>query len=158
MSYDDDGVLASLVRCTGLTDLTLPCGFDSAQWSTLFANLTRIKKLRIGQGLGRRIETLRCFASGPIMQSLEDLTLCGLDLPPSDLSHLYGLRRLRSLALDCCFYPRLSEATIDSLSPPTSLLPALTKLIDQWRITEGSQERQGPSFEWMQTATHAVTP
>ena len=90
-----DALLASLVRCRGLTELDLCCGFNSAHWSALFAKLT-IKKLTIRMG---RLDTLQCFAAGPITQSLEELALEYLDLPSFEVSHLYGLRRLRTLHL-----------------------------------------------------------
>ena len=142
--------LASLVRCTGLTDVHLRCGFSSAQYSTLFAKLTRIKKLTLDSAA--RIESLQFLVSGPITHTLEELCMYKLFLPPSEVSHLYGLRRLRSLDSDCGFDPPLGDAAVDSLSPPTPLLPALTSSVHQWRIGDGLQNvrRQGPSYEWMQ--------
>ena len=135
-------MLSSLVRCTSLTELDLHSGFNSAHWSALFAKLP-LKKLTIRGGL----ETLRCFASGPITDSLEELTLQFLDLPPSELPHLYPLRRLRSLQLQYCFSAHLPDAALNSLSPPSPILPALTLFIQQQRE---QVKRQGPSFEWMQ--------
>ena len=146
-----DALLASVMRCTGLTHLSLTCGLNSAQWSTLFAKLTKLKKLTICRG---DVRTLQCFAAGPIMQPLEELAIELLAVPPSELPHLYHLRRLHTLRLNNCFCPRLDDATIDQLFPPTALLPALTELFhssrnanDEWN----SQKRQGPSFEWMQS-------
>ena len=140
-----DALLASLVRCAGLIELDLCCGFDSAHWSALFAKLT-IKKLTIRYG---ELKSLQCFATGPITQSLEELTLCDLALPPSEISHLYGLRRLRTLKLYDCFAPPLDDASLACLFPPTPILPALTKLVHHLRYGE-CIDRQGPSFEWMQ--------
>ena len=144
-----DAVLASLVRCSGIIDLSLNCGFTSAHWSALFDKLT-IKKLTVDLG---EIEALRCFAVGPITHSLEQLTIRELEMPPSALSHLYALRCLRSLRLEGCFSSRLDDDTVDMHSPPTPLLPALTDLYLEWR--EHSEcdfrHRHGPSFEWMQT-------
>ena len=58
-----DVLFQSLAVCTGITDLSLTCGFDHAYWSALFEELTQLKKLSIGRaGL---METLECFASGP---------------------------------------------------------------------------------------------
>ena len=51
-----DALLASLVLCNGLTELSLQCGFDSAHCSALFVKLTSIKKLEMGGGL----DTLQC--------------------------------------------------------------------------------------------------
>ena len=113
--------------CNGITDLNLTCGFKSAHWSSVLANL-RIKKLTV---CGGNLETLQCFAAGPIRQSLEELTLEHVSLPPSDITHLYGLQQLRSLRLVWCFSPRLPAATIASLCSPTPLLPALTELFHQ---------------------------
>ena len=62
-----DAVFAALVSCTGITELNVDSGFNSAHWSALFAKLT-IKKLTIR---GALLETLQCFAAGPITQSLE---------------------------------------------------------------------------------------
>ena len=145
-----DALLSSLVRCTRLTDLTLTCGFNSARWSALFAKLTALKKLRIGRS---PLDTLQCFATGPITQSLEELIIESFDRPPSELPYLYALRRLRSLRLDWCFSPRLSDATIAGLSPPTALLPALTGLFYRGLDVRdgGPVQRKGLSFEW----THA---
>ena len=147
-SVPNDALLASLARCNKLTDLTLKCAFSSAHLSALFAKLT-IKNLTIRGG---GIKTLQCFVAGPITQSLEELTLESLALPPSELHHLYGLRRLRTLHLDG-YSTRLDDTTLDSLSPPTSLLPALTEMRENWLSAYGdrnSRVRQGPSFEWMQ--------
>ena len=150
-SIPADDVLVSLVLCKGLTELSLTCGFNSAHWSALFAELT-IKKLKIWRG---ELENLQCFAVGPITQSLEELALDGVSVPLSDLSHLYALRRLRTLELLRCFSSpsRLDEATLTSLSPPTALFPALTSLTHWWPTGDygfDEFERQGPSFEWMQ--------
>ena len=143
-------LLAALVRCSCLTELHLKCGFRSADWSALFAKLP-IKKLTIRGGA---IESLWCFKAGPITQSLEDLTLDHLlSLPPSEILHLHSLSRLRSLRLDDGFSPRVDDATILRLSPPTPLLPALACLDVQWRTAIGmveSQQRKGPSFKWTQ--------
>ena len=76
-----------------ITELSLTCGFDFAHWSALFAKLT-IKTLTICRGA---IDSLACFAAGPITQSLEKLTLEELLLPPSEISHLCNLRHLRTL-------------------------------------------------------------
>ena len=142
-----DTLLASLERCTCLTELDLSCGFNSAHWTALFAKLT-IKKLALRYPW--ELKTLACFAAGPITQSLEDLTLEGVALLQSKLSHLYGLGRLRALRLVCAWSSRLDASTLASLIPPTPLLPALTLLSCQWRMIEGPQEHRGPSFEWMQ--------
>ena len=149
-----ENLLASLQLCSCITDLSLECGFDSAHWSALFAKLTSIKKLTIHRG---ELKTLECFTSGPITESLQELTLDDLNLPPSELPHLYALRRLRALHLDNCFSLPLTDATVDSLTPPTSLLPALTKFGQVWCGSEDDDdaedddtERRGPSFEWMQ--------
>ena len=89
-------------------------GFKSADWSTLFAKLTSIKKLTIDRG----IDTLECFAAGPITQALEELTLGYLKLPPSEILLLYGLRHLRTLDLQWhSFDPCLNDTTIALLSP-----------------------------------------
>ena len=142
-----DTLLASLVRCRGVTELSLCCGLNSAQWTALFAKLP-LKQLTIRRC--ESLETLACFATGPITQSLEVLTLEEVYLPPSELSHLYALGRLRTLRLACSLSLRLSAATLASLSPPTPLLPSLTLLCYQWRMVEDSVDRRGPSFEWMQ--------
>ena len=148
-----DALLASLVRCICITELDLKCGFTSAQWSALFAKLTNLKKLTIRRG---EVETLQCFATGPITQSLDELSLESLNLPPFEVVHLYSLRGLRTLHLDDCFSPPLGDAMLDSLSPPSSFLPALTELFQQWLILNEewtSVKRQGPSFEWMKELT-----
>ena len=141
-----DALLASLVRCICVTELNIHCGFNSAHFSALFAKLP-LKKLTIRGG---ELETLQCFAAGPITQSLDDLSIRWISLPPSELSRLYPLRRLRTLHLDGCFSARLSDAALDGVSPPTPLLPALTKLLylENWTTTQ--VERRGASFEWMQ--------
>ena len=141
-----DVLLASLVLCKGITELTLTCGFDSAHWSALFDKLA-LQKLTIRRGA---LETLRCFAEGPITQSLEQLTLHSLALLPSEVAHLRALRRLRILRLVWCFSPRLAAVTLDSLSPPSSVLPALTELSYRGWTAEDSGERRGPSFDWLQ--------
>ena len=153
-----DAVFSSLVMCTGITELNLTSGFTSADWSALFAKLTRIHKLTIRGRTHFQLTTLRCFAEGTITQSLVDLTLCDLVLPPSELAHLSNLRRLRTLRLDGCFSPHLADETVDSLSPPTALLPALTSLFYSrwvvgsvsWRLSPDTVERHGSSAEWMQ--------
>ena len=130
--------------------MDLACGFNSAHWSALFAQLTRINKLTIR---GRALDTLRCFAEGPITQSLEELTINGGTLQPGEVSHLYALRRLCTVVLNHCFSARLGDATIDGLSPPTPLLPSLTSLRHVWRTADHNWEdrkRRGPSFVWMQ--------
>ena len=145
-----DVVLASLRQCIGITELNLGIDFTSAGWSVLFAKLT-IKKLRLF--VCGKIGSLQCFAAGPITHSLEQLSMCDITLPPSELSHLYALGRLQTLDLHCCFHPRLDEATIDTLLPPTPLFPALVKFTHAWRNSDGvadSRKRQGSSFEWMQ--------
>ena len=114
------------------------------------AKLTKLKKLTIFRG---EIDTLECFAASPISQSLEELTLQSHHFPPSELSNLYGLHRLQSLRLMCCFSPCLDAATIARMSPPTPVLPALTFLIIQWRNADDGWEeveRRGASYEWMQ--------
>ena len=142
-----DALLASLLQCARLTELNLWCGLNSAHWSSLFAKLS-IKKLSIR---GAELETLQCFAEGPITLSLEELTLRDLELPQLELSHLYGLRRLRTLHLDKCISPRLDDATFESLSPPTAFLPTLTKLVHHRSHLPGDLfESQAASFEWMQ--------
>ena len=133
-------LLAALLRCSSLIELILTCGFNSTHWSTLFAKLTKLEKLTIRRGA---IESL---------QSLEELAIQHTNLPPSELSHLYALRRLRALRLDGCFSNDPDDATLASLSPPTSILPALTELfhpcLSSWW---DRRARQGPSFEWMQS-------
>ena len=145
-----DAVLASLLLCPDLTELNTTCGFNSAHWTALFDKLTKLKKLRINGSL----ESLQCFTACPIAESLEELSLWGeLHLSPSEISRLYGLRRLRSLFLESCFTPHLSDAMIDNLSPPTPILPTLTYLSIRWRTFFGALkevDRKGPSFEWMQ--------
>ena len=144
-----DDVLASLAQCSCLTELSLGCGFNSAHWSALFAKLP-LRKLTILRGT---LETLQCFAVGPIAQALEELSIEGASLPLSELPHLYALRRLRTLALDCCFVSRLDDATLVDLTPPTAHFPSLVKLFHQWRTEDGRWDkiqRQGSSFEWMQ--------
>ena len=144
-----DAVWAALMRCVGITDLNLKCGLNAAQLSALFAKL-RIKKLTLWRA---DLRTLECFAEGPITESLEELTLDPQDFSPSEVLHLYNLRRLRSLHLDDCCSPRLSDATVDSLAPPSSVLPALTRLFHRGQLANGRsdyRERDGPSFEWMQ--------
>ena len=144
-----DAMLAALVHCIGITELDLKCGFQSAHWSALFAKLTSIQKLTIREG---EMESLACYASGPITASLEELSIRFLYLPPSELPHLYALRRLRALQLHGCFRWRLGDDTIDSLTPP-SILPALTDLGHSWRLAYDGRddvERRGSSFEWMQ--------
>ena len=143
-----DALLSSLVRCTCITELDLLCGFDSAHWCALFAKLA-LKRLTIRRG---EIDTLRCFASGPITQTLEVLTLDSFNLPPSELSHLSGLRRLRCLHLNWCFFSLLDAAALARLIPPSSFLPALTRLSREWRHEGNSyfDQRHGPSFERMQ--------
>ena len=111
-----DALLASLVQCNALTDLSLHCRFNSAHFSALFAELP-LKKLTIRRG-GAELQTLRCFAEGPITHSLEELVLRDFALAPAELAHLYTLRRLRALHLDMGYSSRLPDATIDSLSPP----------------------------------------
>ena len=142
-----NALLASLLLCPGLTQLKLTCGFDSTHWSALFARLTRLKTLTIRGG---ELNTLKCFAAGPITQSLEKLIIDDYALPPIAVNHLYALRRLRTLDLRRCFQPHLDSATIASLSPPTPLLPALTTLFHGKRGTRDFVERKGASFEWMQ--------
>ena len=145
-----DALLASLARCTGLSELDLSCGFNSAHWSALFAKLTKITKLTIRRG---DLESLQCFAAGPITHSLEELTLSGTELPPSEFPHLYGLRRLRVLHLESCFSALMDDDTIQSFSPPTPRMPALTKWSHRGCTADDKRffvERQGPSFEWMQ--------
>ena len=145
-----DAVLTSLVLCTHITQLDLHCGFNSAHWSALFAKLT-IKKLTVR---GDELDTLQCFAAGPITHSLEELCVYTVELPPAELTHLYGLRRLRTLDLLCCFTSHLDVAMIDRISPPTPLLPALKELYHNRQ----SVERHDPSFEWMQQRrTHSHT-
>ena len=143
-SIPADAVFSTLSLCTCIIELDLGCGFNSAHWSALFAKLA-LKKLTIRRGA---IETLQCFASGPITHSLEELIIGGqtLDLPPSELSHLYALRRLRTLQLQSCFSSRLEDAMLDRIFPPTPLFPALTELIHMWETAQGereSRERQG---------------
>ena len=142
-----DALLASLVRCRCITDLCLQCGFKSAHWSALFAKLS-LKKLTIRRG---ELETLQCFAAGPITQSLEELAIAGLALPPAELSHLYGLHRLRSLALNYCFSSHLDDATLASLFPPTAQFPRLVKFRYLSDEDGYDVDRQGLSFEWMQS-------
>ena len=128
--------------------MDLTCRLNPQQWAALFAKLA-IKKLTIDGGL---LETLQCFSAGPITQSLEDLTIKDLELPPSELVHLYNLHRLRTLRLDCCFSPPLDDDMIASLVPPTPVLPALTMLFHRG-MDDGQcdyVEQQGSSFEWMQ--------
>ena len=146
-----DALLASLLLCTGLKELSLACGFNSAHHSALFDQLT-LRKLTVRRGVAE-LQTLQCFAAGPITQSLEELSLRGFALPLTELAHLSGLRRLRTLHL-AMGSSRLPDATIDSLSPPTPLLPTLTELLHEGRDVIPHQwvcrKRQGPSFEWMQ--------
>ena len=145
-----DALLASLLRCTCLTELALACGFNSTHWSALLGKLS-IKQLTIRGG---DLDTLQCFATGPITQSLVELTIEFLKLPPSELPHLYGLRRLQTLRLDDCFSSRLDDALLDQLSPPAALLPALTELSHSRENADGQWvliERRGASFEWMQS-------
>ena len=147
-SVPTDALFVSLVLCTGITELRLCCGFESAQWPALFAKLT-IKKLTIHRS---EMVTLQCFETGPITQSLKELVIHDCSFPLSEVSHLYALRRLRTLRLNECFLWRLAASTIDSLSPPTPILPALTTLFHRGpgEHQSDSIERSGPSFEWMQ--------
>ena len=152
-----DALLATLVRCIALTELGVSCAFKSSHWSALFAKLP-LKKLTICRG---ELESLQCFAAGPITQSLESLSLIDLNLPLNELAHLSALRRLRTMHIRGGFLPRLrlDDATIDSLSPPTLRLPALTEFEHTWEIAGATDDdepeddgrvRRGPSFEWMQ--------
>ena len=135
-----DALLASLVLCNGLTTLSLDCGFSSAQWTALFANLTKLRTLEIRQGL----DSLRCFASGPITQSLEQLTIRYLELtlPPSELLYLYALRRIRSLHLDRCFSTK-------DCPPPTEPI--------RWEQKRISKMRNGCSMDVRLQAVQAET-
>ena len=146
-----DARLASLQLCTSISELSLRCGFKSAHWSALFARLT-LKKLTINGG---DLETLGCFAAGPITQSLDELGEYDVALPQSELDHLLALSRLRTLHLAYAFSRRLNDAAIDSLSPPTAYFPLLTKFSSWWRsphddFEDEGVERRGPSYEWMQ--------
>ena len=138
--------LTSLLLCKGLTELDLRCGFKAAHWSALLATLS-LRKITVDRGA---VESLRCFASGPITQSLESLSIENIFLPPADVAHLYALRRLRTLRLDRCFSPRLNTVTLNSLTPPTALLPALTELSHRGQGQKKPDVRKGASFEWMQ--------
>ena len=120
-----DAVLTSLLLCDGLTDLSLECGFDSSHWCSLLSHLPKLRRLQLRHA--DKLTTLECFAAGPITQSLEELVMEYVRLPPAEVSHLYKLRRLRTLRLENCFSPPLADATIASFSPPTALLPALTE-------------------------------
>ena len=150
-----DAVLASLVPCNDLTELDLHCGFTSAHWSALFAKLTRIKKLTMTEGA---LESLECFAAGPITESLEELIIREVthsaahpfEMPASELSHLYNLRRLRILDLSGCFASQLAPIAMAKLSPPTPVLPALTTLNVRGRDAPNqfaSAKPQGLSFQ-----------
>ena len=86
---------------------------------------------------------------GPITQSLEELAMHFLKLPPAEVSHLSALRRLRTLRLDWCFSPILDVTTLATLSPPAPLLPALTSLFIR-EDHDLERKLQGPSFDWMQ--------
>ena len=142
-----DALLPSLVRCSGLEEVSLQCGFNSAHWSALFTKLT-IKTLTIRRCA---LETLRCFAAGPITHTLESLRLESLaGVPPCEVAHLSSLRRLRTLHLAHPFSPPLDDATMLSLAPPTPLLPALTCLKYLPSGYESTVERTGPAHEWMQ--------
>ena len=145
-SVPADAVLASLQLCHGLTELYLQCGFNSAHWSALLSKLTNLKRLTIRGG---QLETLQCFATGPITQSLQQLTIRDLQLPPSEVSHLYALHRLRTLYLIYCFGSPLNAATLARISAPTRLLPALTELRHGWRSAGKNNDvhRRGRSFE-----------
>ena len=150
-----DAVLKALLLCTGLITLTLTCGFNSAHWSALFAKLANLKTLAIHVGGidAGELQSLQCFTTGPITESLEELTIHRTNLPPSEVSYLYALRRLRSLHLECCFTSRLDATTLISLFPPSAILPALTELSHSWYSADDKfeyVERQGVSFEWMQ--------
>ena len=144
-----DTLVASLMLCPGLTELDHWGGLNSAHWAALFVKLTQLKKLTIRQG---DLETLAFFAAGPITHSLEELALAFISLAPSEVSHLYALRCLRTLYLDCCFCfsSRLADATIDSLSPPSLLLPSLTELSHVWLTDTGQPDsllRKGQSMQ-----------
>ena len=112
-SIPSDALLHSLLQCTGLTHLDLTCGFTPAHWSALLAKLPKLRKLSICGG--EEMETLQCCATGPITQSLEELSIQGISLPPSEISHLSALRRLRSLRLLYRLSPPLADATITTL-------------------------------------------
>ena len=120
-----DALLASLVLCIGLTELNPSCGFKSAHWSALLAKLT-LRKLSILRGT---LETLQCFAVGPIAQSLEELSIEHVTLAQYEIPCLYALRCLRTLS--CCFTSPLDDSTLADLTPPTAFLPSLTKLSHQ---------------------------
>ena len=92
---------------------------------------------------------LECFATGPITQSLEALTIQAI-VRPSDFSRLYTLRRLRRLDLICGVSLHLDGGTIADLFPPCPFLPSLTELAWHEGADETKFKRQGPSFEWMQ--------
>ena len=107
-------------------------------------------KLTIRRGA---IDTLQCFAAETIAQSLQELILEDFALTPSEVSHLSALRRLHTLEINWSFFSRLHDASLDTLTPPTPLLPSLTKLLHSWRSEDGKQHSrqwQGPSFEWIQ--------
>ena len=76
--------------------------------------------------------TLEYFRQSPMTESLEELSMECLRLPSSELAHLHALRRLRTLHLDRCFHPRLSDATIDGLSPPSAATRAHRIIL--WRV------------------------
>ena len=116
-----DALLASLVLCVGLTDLSLCCGFRSSHWSALFAKLTKLKKLTISE---MALETLQCFASGPITQSLEELMLDHLALPPSEVPVL-GLPPSESPI--CMLLVVSARCAWTSASRRAWLMPRLTR-------------------------------
>ena len=152
MELDDSSRCAVGVSAALHTELSLRCGFNSTHWSALFAKLS-LKKLTIRGRPCCALETLQCFADGPITHSLEVLTLDTPSLPPSELPHLYQFCRLHTLYLDSCFSSCLDDLPIDTVFPPCLLLPALTSMrCHQWLSDGrlGHVERAGPSYEWMQ--------
>jgi hypothetical protein len=124
-----DDLVAALRTCSRVTELQLSfCKLDSQRMCTLLPGLPLLQRFTLeGE---RSLESLRCFAAGPICSTLTHLTLIDCKhakMQPSELDHFHALRGLTHLHVLMPFTSPPSALQLQQLTPPSVVLPKLVE-------------------------------
>jgi hypothetical protein len=130
-------IMQSLHSMAGLTGLSisgggkLPLRFTASHLVDCLPRMPLLTNLHLNGATA--LDSLRFLSSGPITHTLKELSLQWIrpPLPLSELVHVRALSVLSVLELDAVFEDRLDDATVRLYTPPSVLMPTLTRFVHE---------------------------